>query len=151
MSLFPWQRSLQMLTQIAEQCASTKQVRRVEVEGSRVEGRRKTGEEAGKSRCRKCSSSLSVEFGLVLLRVPQAESPAPRAHPHSSRGDPGAFPHVECLLFLDLQKRWLTTPLGHVNRGSSFLTLIPPTFWGTSLSLFGEHPTEGLDVTRQKT
>lgn len=124
---------------------------------SGVEGRRKTGE-AGKDEVQEMQQ-FSLLRGVCLVSVessvggpcslPHLPTPPP-AHPHSFHWDLGAFPYVECLLFLDLQKRWLTTPLGHVNRESSFLTPIPPTFWGTSFSLLGEHPTEGLDVTQQK-
>ena len=76
------------------------------------------------------------------LGHPSPHRPCP--HPHLDHRD---FLHVEFLLFLVLQRRWLTTPLEHVNIGRSFLTSIPQTCWGTSFSLLGECPTEGLGVT----
>lgn len=44
----------------------------------------------------------------------------------------------------------MITPLGHVNRGNSFLTLTPQHGWGTSFSLFGECPIQALDVTQHQ-
>ena len=91
----------------------------------------------------------STGFGLVfvldraLSRLGLPTTYAAPERPLRPRG----LPHVEFLLFLDLQSRWLTTPLVHVNPGSSFLTITPQTCWGTSFSLFEERPTEGLDVT----
>lgn len=113
---------------------------------SRIEGRR---EEWGGWRARGCSSSPprgSVWFLFSVRPSPGLGFHTPHALPKRSLR-PRGLPHVEFLLFLDLQIRWITTPLEHVNRGSSFLNTTPQTCWGTSLSLFEERPTEGLDVT----
>ena len=121
--------------------------------GVKSRGKRKS-REAGKEEGRregKCASPPYMELIWFLLRAgPALKSSAPPPYtlpaPKLSLR-PGVFPHVEFLLFLDLQSRWLTTPLEHVNRGRSFLTLVPQACWGTSCSLLGERPTEGLDVT----
>ena len=91
----------------------------------------------------------STGFGPVfVLERAQSRLGLPTTHAPPERSlRPRGLPHVEFLLFLHLQSRWLTTPSVHVNRGRSFLTTTPQTCWGTSFSLFEERPTEGLDVT----
>lgn len=116
------------------------------MEVSTAESKRKTGE-AGKDGV---GAALPfMEFVLVpknsaepcsLLRLPTPPPPT-RSLRRDGLSSSGVSP------LLGLQRHWLTTPLERVNRGSSSLTSIPQTSWGTSFSQLGEHPTEGLDVT----
>ena len=90
----------------------------------------------------------SSRFGraFVLRRVPAVPASARPTRPPALTWT-RAFPYVELLLFLGLQSRWLTTLLGQVNRGSSFLITTLQACWETNFSLFEERPTEGLAVT----